>query len=380
MSLCALCGEREKMLDAKLDAIEQRYIQLEEQMGDPDLATDHRRLTELGKERAELTDLVELYRRYKEVNRQLADTETMLSQDGSDPELAEMVRAELEDLRAQRHERMEEIKRCSSPATPTTTRTSSSRSAPARAATRPPSSPPSCTACTPATPRSSRWKIEVLSSNARPTAAAFREIIFEVKRPRRLQPLQVRERRPPRPARAGHRGARAASTPPPPPSPSCPRPRRSTSRSTRTTCKIDIYRSGGARRPERQHDRLRRAHDPHPDRHRRHLPGRAIQLKNRIKAMTVLRSRLYEMEQEQAAAGAGRRAPLPGRQRRARREDPHLQLPPGPRHRPPHQAHRLQRAPLPAKATSTTSSRPCASPTRPNASSAKVSTAPTKIR
>ena len=43
-----------------------------------------------------------------------------------------------------------------------------------------------------------------------------------------------------------------------------------------------------------------------------------------------------------AAGRAGRRPPRPGRHRRPRREDPHLQLRRAPRHRPPHQAHRPQ--------------------------------------
>ena len=56
--------------------------------------------------------------------------------------------------------------------------------------------------------------------------------------------------------------------------------------------------------------------------------------------MRVLRARLYERKlAEQAAEIAAERA-LAGRHRRALREDPHLQLPPGPRHRPPGEADR----------------------------------------
>ena len=55
------------------------------------------------------------------------------------------------------------------------------------------------------------------------------------------------------------------------------------------------------------------------------------QIKNRAKAMKVLRSRLYEMElrKQQDAIAKERRGP--GRHRRALREDPHLQLPAEPR-------------------------------------------------
>ena len=72
---------------------------------------------------------------------------------------------------------------------------------------------------------------------------------------------------------------------------------------------------------------------------------RSRQLQNRDKAMRVLRARLYESElaAQQAEQADDRRSQVGTR--RAQREDPHLQLPPGPRHRPPHQAHRAATCP-----------------------------------
>ena len=52
--------------------------------------------------------------------------------------------------------------------------------------------------------------------------------------------------------------------------------RATTSRSTRPSCAIDVYRASGPRRPGRQHHRLRGAHHPHPHRHRGLLPERAL--------------------------------------------------------------------------------------------------------
>ena len=66
------------------------------------------------------------------------------------------------------------------------------------------------------------------------------------------------------------------------------------------------------------------------------------QLQNRDKAMRVLRARLLEREMAAQQAEHGRGPARPGGQRRARREDPHLQLPPGPRDRPPRGPHEGQ--------------------------------------
>ena len=63
------------------------------------------------------------------------------------------------------------------------------------------------------------------------------------------------------------------------------------------------------------------------------------QIKNRAKAMKVLRARLYEMEmQKQQDAIAKERRGQVGTGDRVR-EDPHLQLPAEPHHRPSHQLH-----------------------------------------
>ena len=63
------------------------------------------------------------------------------------------------------------------------------------------------------------------------------------------------------------------------------------------------------------------------------------------------------------AGRAGRRPARPGGHRRARREDPHLQLPPGPRDRPPRVAHQEQ-PPARSWPESSTSSPPRWSPRR----------------
>ena len=66
------------------------------------------------------------------------------------------------------------------------------------------------------------------------------------------------------------------------------------------------------------------------------------QLQNKDRAMRVLRARLLRARDRRTAGEDRLRAQGPGRQRRALREGPHLQLPPGPGHRPPDQADLAQ--------------------------------------
>ena len=83
------------------------------------------------------------------------------------------------------------------------------------------------------------------------------------------------------------------------------------------------------------------------------------QHRNKAKAMAVLVARLRDKEQSERAAKEAAHAQEPDRQRRPQRPHPHLQLPAGPAHRPPHQPHAVQAGRRSWKATSTTWSRRC---------------------
>ena len=88
-------------LIGKLGAIEQRYQELSDQMAEPEGATDYERLQALAKERASLEGLVSLSRRFRNVLRQAEESRALL-QSEEDQDLRAMAREELERLEGQR--------------------------------------------------------------------------------------------------------------------------------------------------------------------------------------------------------------------------------------------------------------------------------------
>ena len=96
------------MLD-RLERIEQRYREIDRQMSQPDIASDLKRLQELAQERAGLEELVARYREYKAASESLTETRAMLD-DNPDEEMAELVKQEVASLEAEQEHLLEEIK------------------------------------------------------------------------------------------------------------------------------------------------------------------------------------------------------------------------------------------------------------------------------
>ncbi len=96
------------MLD-KLRALEERFDRLTDEMGRPEVAADYQRLQTLAKERAALEQVVSLYRKLTAVQVELDDARSLLNE-GSDPEIVAMAREEIARLESA-HERLaDEIK------------------------------------------------------------------------------------------------------------------------------------------------------------------------------------------------------------------------------------------------------------------------------
>ena len=93
----------------QLDSFIISYDELSELLSDPEVISDTRRFMELTKEEAALRPKVEVFRRYQRVEEELAETEEMLSE-SLDDEMAKMAKEELAMLKTHREELQEEIK------------------------------------------------------------------------------------------------------------------------------------------------------------------------------------------------------------------------------------------------------------------------------
>jgi len=96
------------MLD-KLAGIESRYEELNSLLADPSVTSDYTRLRDLGQERAEIQPIVETFREYKAVLKELDDARA-LAADTSDDDLSSMAQEEIARLAARQFDLEERLK------------------------------------------------------------------------------------------------------------------------------------------------------------------------------------------------------------------------------------------------------------------------------
>jgi peptide chain release factor 1 len=85
----------------KLNEIERRYDELQRKIGDPEIAGDVARYREAMKAIAEIEDVVIKYRAWKTVSRRLGETRQMLQELRSDDDLRELAELDLAELEEQ---------------------------------------------------------------------------------------------------------------------------------------------------------------------------------------------------------------------------------------------------------------------------------------
>lgn len=84
----------------RLQSVEDRYDRLNELLSDPDIVNDTNKLRTLSKEQSDLQGTVDAYREYKDIKAQLAEAKAMLDEK-LDADMREMVKEEVNELEPQ---------------------------------------------------------------------------------------------------------------------------------------------------------------------------------------------------------------------------------------------------------------------------------------
>ncbi|WP_432816067.1 peptide chain release factor 1 [Sutcliffiella horikoshii] len=92
----------------RLQAVEMRYEKLTELLSDPEVISDTKKLREYSKEQSDIHETVEAYREYKAVKEQLDEAKAML-EDKLDSDMREMVKEEISELEEQQESLAERL-------------------------------------------------------------------------------------------------------------------------------------------------------------------------------------------------------------------------------------------------------------------------------
>lgn len=96
------------MLD-RLKSIEERYEKLNELLSDPEVVNDPKKLREYSKEQSDIQETVDVYRQYRDASEQLTDAKAML-EEKLDAEMRDMVKEEISELQKETETLSERLK------------------------------------------------------------------------------------------------------------------------------------------------------------------------------------------------------------------------------------------------------------------------------
>lgn len=100
----------------RLDSLVQRYYELEDLLSHPDIVADAVKLTQIAKDRADLIHIVQSYEKFQKASKEAQEAEEIVESD--DPELASLARDELPQLVEKRDILEAELKRALIPKDP----------------------------------------------------------------------------------------------------------------------------------------------------------------------------------------------------------------------------------------------------------------------
>lgn len=96
-------------IEAKLQQVKERYEEVTAAMSDPAVFDDPDHYTELSKEHSDLKELVELYEEWRGIRNQLEGNKELI-EEGDDPEITEMAEEEIKELKPRLEELEDTIK------------------------------------------------------------------------------------------------------------------------------------------------------------------------------------------------------------------------------------------------------------------------------